>query len=427
VESANLPGADRPLQNLPFCRFRPAGMAADALGVGIGDRILDLGRAVRAGALRLEPGIAAACLQTTLNAVMGLAPEQRSELRLALGDLLADTAPAPDRDLAAGCLVPLAETELLLPAAVGDYTDFYTSIEHATNLGRQLRPENPLLPNYRWVPIGYHGRASSLVVSGTPVVRPSGQRPPVDRESPPEFGPTRRLDYEVELGWWVGPGNPLGEPVPVGDAPAHLAGVSLLNDWSARDLQAWEYQPLGPFLGKSFATLVSPWAVSIEALDPFRHPARPRLHGEPAPLPYLSDPDDQAQGGFDITLQVSILTLRMRESGLPAHALARVMAARLYWTPAQLVAHHTSNGCNLRPGDLLGSGTISNGADASVGSLSELTDGGRQPVTLPSGETRSFLEDGDEVVISGWCQREGFVGLGFGECRGRIEPSRGPD
>jgi fumarylacetoacetase len=304
-----------------------------------------------------------------------------------------------------------------VPVAVGDYSDFYTGIHHATNVGRLLRPDNPLLPNYRWVPIGYHGRASSIVVSGTPVMRPSGQRKLGDE---PVFGPTQRLDYEAELGFVIGSANRLGRPVPIADAAAHVLGVVLLNDWSARDIQAWEYQPLGPFLAKSFATTISPWIVTLEALAPFRCPAFHRTPGEPRPLPYLLDEADQRSGGLAIDVEMHLRSARMKHDRMPAQRLSRGSFSDSYWTLAQLVAHHTSNGCNLRPGDLLGSGTISGDSPESLGSLMELSQGGKQPLVLAGGEQRSFLEDGDEVIERGSCAAPGYRRIGFGEAAGRV-------
>jgi fumarylacetoacetase len=302
---------------------------------------------------------------------------------------------------------------------VGDYTDFYASIHHATNVGSMFRPDNPLLPNYKWVPIGYHGRASSLVPSGTPITRPSGQTREGTAESP-SFGPSRRLDYELEVGAYIGTGNVLGTSIPVSDAESHVAGLCLVNDWSARDIQTWEYQPLGPFLAKSFATTVSPWIVTLDALEPFRAPAFPRAPGDPPPLPHLHDPHNEQTGGFDITLEVLISTRRMRDSGLPPVQVSRGSFTSMYWTVAQLVAHHASNGCNLRPGDLLASGTVSGATKESRGCLLERTWRGTEPLELPSGEQRRFLEDGDEVVMRGWCERPGARRIGFGEARGRV-------
>jgi fumarylacetoacetase len=321
-----------------------------------------------------------------------------------------------------GCLHPAADCTLHLPATIGDYTDFFVSIHHATNVGKLFRPDSPLLPNYKWVPIGYHGRASTVRPSGVPVRRPNGQRKRPD-ETAPSFGPCRNLDYELELGVWIGPGNEQDTPIPIGRAAEHVAGYCLLNDWSARDVQAWEYQPLGPFLSKSFATTVSPWLVTPEALAPFRtaQPARPA--GDPAPLPYLLDEADQREGAFEIELEVLLRTERMRAAGRKPHRLSLGSTRHMYWTVAQLVAHHTSNGCNLRPGDLFGSGTISAPTPDGYGSLLEITRGGQESVALPDGETRAFLEDGDEIVLRARARREGAAPIGFGECRAVVLPA----
>ena len=308
---------------------------------------------------------------------------------------------------------------MLLPAAIGDYTDFYTSIHHATRVGVLLRPENPPLPNYKWVPIAYHGRSSSIVASGTPVRRPLGQLHP-DEAAAPSFGPSRRLDYELEIGFFAGPGNRLGEPIPIARAEEHLAGACLLNDWSARDVQKWEYQPLGPFLAKNFATSVSPWLVTLDALAPFRVPLVPRPSSDPEPLEYLRDATDRERGGFDIRVEAWLSTRAMRDRGRPAFRVSAASLREMYWTPAQMVAHHTSNGCNLRPGDLLASGTVSGPSEDAAGCLLERTAGGRRPLELPDGETRRFLEDGDEVVLRAFCERDGFARIGFGECRGVV-------
>ncbi len=316
-----------------------------------------------------------------------------------------------------------AACTLHLPAAIGDYTDFFAGIAHATNTGRLFRPDNPLLPNYKYVPVAYHGRASSVRVSGAEIRRPNGQRKPPEQAAP-DFGPCRNLDYELELGVWIGPGNALGAPVPIAEAGAQIAGFCLLNDWSARDIQAWEYQPLGPFLAKSFSTSISPWIVTTEALEPFRVAQPPRPPGDPVPLPHLLDADDQARGAFDIGLEAALLTPRMREAGTMPHVLSRVNAQALYWTVAQMVAHHTSNGCDLRAGDLFGSGTISDADPASFGSLLEITQSGRVPLDLPNGETRRFLEDGDEVILRARCARAGAATIGFGACRGRLLTAR---
>ncbi|MGC1788472.1 MAG: fumarylacetoacetase, partial [Terriglobales bacterium] len=314
-----------------------------------------------------------------------------------------------------------ADVEMLLPAARPDYTDFYASIFHATNVGKLFRPDNPLLPNYKYVPIGYHGRASSLVSTGTPVRRPCGQTR--DGEAVPKYGPTKALDYELEVGFFVSAGNKLGETIPIAEADEHIFGICLVNDWSARDIQAWEYQPLGPFLAKSFATSLSPWVVTTEALAPFRAPAFARADGDPAPLPYLFDAGDQEHGGVDLTLEVSLLSPRMRETGIAPIVLGRSNFRDMYWTMAQMLTHHASNGCNLRAGDLLASGTVSGPEKTARGCLLELTSRGKDPVTLPTGEQRRFLEDGDEVILHGFCEREGFRRIGLGSCRGTILPA----
>jgi fumarylacetoacetase len=415
---------DFPIQNLPFGVFRPRADDDEParVGMAIGDQILDLtachdegwftGAAEQAGD---------ACASATLNPLLALGRETWAALRAQASALLATDSRAyrANRRIGDRVLVPMADAELLLPAAIGDYTDFYASVHHATNVGAMFRPDNPLLPNYKWVPIGYHGRASSLVPSGTPVRRPRGQRKDPKADAP-VYGPARQLDYETELGFLVGTGNPPGEPVPIDQADSHLFGLCLVNDWSARDVQSWEYQPLGPFLAKSFATTISPWLVTLEALEPYRVPAAARPEGDPAPLPYLTSADDQAHGGFDITLEVFLASARMRFEGIAPVRLSRGRAADLYWTAAQMLAHHTSNGCNLRPGDLFASGTISGPARDSWGSLLELTRRATEPLTLPTGETRGFLEDGDEVIMRGHAERPGAVRIGFGECRGMV-------
>jgi len=424
VDSANAHDSDFPIQNLPLGVFRAGPAERPRLACAIGEDLLDLHACADEGVLDLSRGELGEALRgSALNGLMALGREAAASLRAQLSLLLReDDAARPRREaLRARLLRRQADVELLLPAQVGDYTDFYASIHHATNVGRLFRPEQPLLPNYKWLPIGYHGRASSLVASGTPVRRPHGQRKPPDRPEP-SFGPSASLDYELELGAFVGPGNPLGQPVPLAEAERHLFGLCLVNDWSARDIQAWEYQPLGPFLGKSFATSVSPWVVTLDALEPFRSPRAPRPDGDPQPLSQLDSQADRERGGFDVRLQVLLRTPRMREAGLPPATLAESRARDLYWTLAQLLAHHTSNGCNLRPGDLLASGTVSGPDDSALGSLLELTRRGAQPVSLPGGETRGFLQDGDEVVLRGRCERPGFTSIGFGECRGRVVP-----
>ena len=400
VESANEPGGDFPIQNLPFGIFKRKGATESPRGgVAIGDQNLDF------AALGIKTG-------PTLNGVAAMGRREWRRLRKALSQGLSINK---RNTRFARYLLPMKQAELFLPVAVGDYTDFFTGIHHATNMGRMLRPDNPLLPNYKWVPIGYHGRSSSIVVSGARVPRPAGQTKPPDQPAP-AFGPSRRLDYEAELGFVVGPGNALGKPIALADALNHVFGVVLLNDWSARDVQAWEYQPLGPFLAKSFATTISPWVVTREALEPYRCPAFARPESDPKPLPYLWDEADQREGGFSIEVEMHLRSEKMKS---PVR-LSRASFGDSYWTPAQLVAHHTSNGCNLRPGDLLGSGTISGATPDSFGSMMELTQAGQNPITLPSGETRAFLQDGDEVIQRGRCAREGYATIGFGEARGTI-------
>jgi fumarylacetoacetase len=411
---------DFPIQNLPLGIFSPPGGAPRA-GIAIGDEILDLAGAAAAGLLAAEAGRAAvAASAPALNGLLALGAGPRRALRARLFELLIEGA--PEQAEVAPLLYRAADCAMHLPVTIGDYTDFYAGIHHATNVGRLFRPDNPLLPNYKWLPIGYHGRASTVQPSGTPVRRPSGQRKRPD-EPAPSFGPCRNLDYELELGIWIGPGNEPGSPIPIGHAAAHVAGYCLLNDWSARDLQSWEYQPLGPFLAKSFATTVSPWIVTPEALAPFRtaQPARP--DGDPAPLDYLLDEADQEAGALDIELEVLLLTQRMRAGRREPHRLSVGSTRDLYWTVAQMVAHHTSNGCSLRPGDLFGSGTISAPTQGGYGSLLEITRGGREPVALPDGEMRTFLEDGDEIVLRARARREGAAPIGFGECRAVVLPS----
>ena len=421
VESANVAGADFPIQNLPFGVFRGCNAGADArVGVAIGDRILDLGGMQSDGLLADEDVRVAAnaCVSDSLNPLMALGTDPRRALRRRLHTILRQDTPNADRHAASRHLVAQADVDMLLPAVVGDYTDFYASIFHATNVGKLFRPDNPLLPNYKYIPIGYHGRASSLVATGTPIRRPSGQTR--EGEADPKFGPSKALDYELELGFFVGAGNTLGETIPIRDAERYIFGICLVNDWSARDIQAWEYQPLGPFLGKSFATSLSPWVVTMEALAPFRTAAFERAKGDPAPLPYLFSPSDQEQGGLDLWLEVSLLSVRMREAGIAPAILGRSNFRDMYWTMAQMLSHHASNGCNLRGGDLLASGTVSGADKGARGCLLELTARGKDPVTLPTGEQRKFLEDGDEVVLRGFCERDGFRSIALGSCRGTI-------
>jgi len=405
VASANEAGCDFPIQNLPFGRFRASGSSeAFRIGVAIGDQVLDL---------------KAAGLADTddMNVLMSASVKDRQALRAAISMGLAEGS---DKQAAwAKALLPQARAELTVPCRIGDYTDFYTGIHHATTIGKLFRPDQPLMPNYKWVPIGYHGRASSIGVSGQVFKRPQGQTKAPDAAEP-SFGPSKRLDYELELGFFIGRGNALGEPIALGEAEDHLFGVTLLNDWSARDLQAWEYQPLGPFLSKNFASTLSPWIVTMEALAPFRAKFE-RPAGDPQPLAYLDAPSNRESGALDITLEVLLQTAKMRAAGEAPTRLTRGNTTEAaYWTAAQLVTHHTVNGCNLQPGDLLGSGTLSGPKPDEAGSLIELTQGGKQPITLPNGEKRTFLEDGDTLVIRGYCEREGAVRIGLGEVAGTV-------
>ncbi|WP_322615844.1 fumarylacetoacetase [Pseudomonas sp. BIC9C] len=424
VTSAN-GHADFPLQNLPLGVFSLHGSAPRS-GVAIGEHIFDLQAALEA---ELFDGAAKAAVEATcggqLNAFFELGREARVALRERLLELFAEGSTLHGKIEAQGAkLLPLAvDCEMHLPAKINDYTDFYVGIEHAQNVGKLFRPDNPLLPNYKYVPIGYHGRASTIRPSGTDVRRPKGQTLPAG-QTEPTFGPCARLDYELELGIWIGQGNDMGDSIAIGDAADHIAGFCLLNDWSARDIQAWEYQPLGPFLSKSFITSISPWVVTAEALEPFRRaqPARPQ--GDPQPLPYLLDKRDQAAGAFDIELEVLLLTEAMREQNLPAHRLTLSNTRHMYWTVAQMVAHHSVNGCQLQAGDLFGSGTLSGPENGQFGSLLEITEGGKKPIELASGEVRKFLEDGDEIILRGRCIRDGFASIGFGECRGKVLPAR---
>ncbi|MFS2050404.1 fumarylacetoacetase [Variovorax sp. Varisp41] len=405
VASANEAGSDFPIQNLPFGRFRAAGSTeAFRIGVAIGDQVLDL----RAAGL---------VDSDDMNALMAAGTQERQALRAALSAGLAEGS---DKQAAwSKALVAQAQAEMTVPCRIGDYTDFYTGIHHATTIGKLFRPDQPLMPNYKWVPIGYHGRASSIGVSGQVFKRPQGQTKAPDAAEP-SFGPSKRLDYELELGFLVGRGNALGEPIAIGEAEEHLFGVTLLNDWSARDLQAWEYQPLGPFLAKNFASTLSPWIVTMEALAPFRAKFE-RPEGDPQPLPYLDAPSNRAAGALDITLEVLLQTAKMREAGeAPVRLTLGNTTEAAYWTAAQLVTHHTVNGCNLQPGDLLGSGTLSGPKPDQAGSLMELTLGGKQAVTLPNGEKRTFLENGDTLVMRGWCERAGAVRIGLGEVSGTV-------
>ncbi len=421
VASAHLAGTDFPIQNLPLGAYHPTDGNVPRLGVAIGEMILDLAHAREVGLLDgLRIDVLEACGAESLTPLFATGRSGLAALRARLSLLLREDTPEGARAQAdADLLVPMSAVQMAMPAVVGDYTDFYASIDHATNVGSMFRPDNPLLPNYKHVPIGYHGRASSLVVSGTPVRRPQGQTS-AKPEGPPVFGPSARMDYELEVGAFVAGGNAMGATIPLSDAEKHIAGLVLVNDWSARDLQAWEYQPLGPFLAKNFATTVSPWVVTLDALAPFRAPSRVRATDDPAPLPYLTDARDQAAGGFNIRLEVWIRTAKMRTAGEGAVRLSHGDFRGMYWTMGQMLAHHASNGCNLRAGDLFASGTVSGPTKESRGSMMELAWRGAEPVTLPNGETRAFLADGDEVILRGWCEREGAVRIGLGECRGLL-------
>jgi fumarylacetoacetase len=422
VPSANAPDQDFPIQNLPLGVFRPAGSATGYRGgVAIGEQVLDLRAAfetgVFAGPAREAASLAAG---SSLTDLMAAGPAAAYALRHALSALLREGA--AQQPALESALVPRSAIELALPAHIGDYTDFYTSIHHATAVGRLFRPDQPLMPNYRWLPVGYHGRSSSIAVSGQQFARPVGQRPPAAPGGRPSVGRSERLDYELELGVFIGAGNKSGERIGIDEADAHIFGLCLLNDWSARDLQAWEYQPLGPFLGKNFATTISPWIVSIEALEPFRT-AWLRAADDVQPLPYLDSASVRRSGAFDIQLETWIETAAMRAAGEAPTRLSQSSFRHAYWNLAQLLAHHTINGCNLRPGDLLGTGTQSGPEAAEAGSLLELSRGGKQPLSLPDGEQRRFLEDGDEIILRGHCLKAGAVRIGFGEARGRVLPA----
>ena len=423
VATANDGRTDFPIQNLPFAIFRRQGSSeAWRGGVAIGDQIVDMAASVQAGVFTgdaLAPAQAAA--ESSLNHLMGLGTQRLSSLRKALSKAL-QTDASQEAALKA-CLVPQAGAEYHLPARIGDYTDFYTSVYHATNIGKQFRPDNPLLPNYKWVPIGYHGRSSSIGVSGQAFKRPKGQVKPPNAEVP-VLQPSARMDIELEMGVLVGQANALGDAVPITEAESHIFGMVLLNDWSARDIQPWEYQPLGPFLAKNFASTISPWVVTMEALAPFRAPFS-HPEGDPQPLPYLSSAANSAEGGLDIQLQALIETPAMRAAKVPPAAFTRTNYRHAYWTAAQMLTHHTVNGCNLQPGDLLGTGTLSGPTLDSACALIELTTGGQNPVQLPGGETRTWLQDGDTVILRGWCERPGAVRIGFGECVGTVLPAAG--
>jgi fumarylacetoacetase len=418
VESANAAGADFPIQNLPYCVFRPAAAAQLRVGVAIGDQVLDI---AAAGATLETPAaeVARAGAAPFLNSLMQMGPQAWSALRLGLSRAL--SAEPGNGARLAPYLMPIAQADIRMPVAFRNFTDFFASVFHASNAGRMFRPDNPLMPNYKYVPVAYHSRASSVRVSGTPFRRPRGQRK-APSEAAPTYGPSRNLDFELELGMFIGTDSELGAPVPVGKAADYVFGYCLLNDWSARDIQAWEYQPLGPFLGKNFATTISPFVVTAEALAPFHTAAFTRPDGDPTPLPHLDDAGDRTEGGRDITLEAYLATDGMRRASMPPHRLTQTSFALMYWTVAQMIAHHTSNGCNLELGDLIASGTVSGPEKSSWGSLLELTARGTEPIELPSGERRGFLEDGDEIIFRGFCERPGHTRIGFGESRAVVLP-----
>ena len=425
VAAANAEDSDFRIQNLPFGVYSRKGQTNRRVGVAIGDQIVDIRECTGANLWSGEAlDVANLCEAETLNAVMQAPRESLSKFRARLSELLVgDPAESSGiRPIPANALVPMSDAELHLPAQIGDYTDFYASIYHATNVGKLFRPDNPLLPNYKHVPIGYHGRASSIVLSGSEVARPRGQTVSAGTTTP-TFGASQMLDYEAEVGFLVGKGNALGDTIRIEEAEDHLFGVCLVNDWSARDIQSWEYQPLGPFLAKNFATTMSPWIVTWEALEPYRTPAFFRPPGDPAPLPYLTSDQNKSEGGLDLTIEVYIRSMLMREGHMRATRLSSASLADMYWTPAQMLTHHASNGCNLRPGDLLASGTVSGPDRGTQGCMLELTRRGAEPVVLPTGEERKFLHDGDEITMRAYLSREGAARIGLGECSGLIVAS----
>jgi fumarylacetoacetase len=420
LTESNDPTADFPLTHLPYGAFLFEGQ--QRLCVAIGAHLVDLYACASSGLL--PPTLIEACQAPTLNPLMSLGHSAWALLRTTLTSLLhADAAPVT-RQATEAALYSIAGADLVKPVYTPNYTDFYSSIHHATRVGKLFRPDQPLLPNYKHIPIGYHGRASSIIPSGVPIIRPIGQSRPLFAEEQPYFFPSKALDYELELALYIGLPSILGTPVAIDTASSHLFGISLLNDWSARDIQSWENQPLGPFLSKSFATSISPWVTPMAALEPFRSPAMQRPPTDPKPLPYLDSSADQGHGALNVKLEVLISTVMMRKNKLLAHLLSQSNAQDLYWTPAQLIAHHTSNGCNLQVGDVLATGTISGPAESSAGCIIELTRNGTEPIKLPTGESRSFLSDGDEIILRGSCSAPGFPRIGLGECRGTILPAR---
>jgi fumarylacetoacetase len=427
VESANDPDTDFPIQNLPFCLFNHPEHQIKVEGVVIGDQILELMTILMPNEdgqnLIEDDSFREWMFQNEVHRQVIFADKSKAaQLRKYLIELLRDDCSKEKQEVMKKGLFPIKDLEMRLPTEIKDYTDFYCSIYHATNVGKLFRPDNPLMPNYKWIPIGYHGRASSIVPSGTDFKRPKGQNRS-DAEKPPVYIPSKALDYEMEVGFFVGKGNEIGETIDIKDAEEHIFGLCLVNDWSARDLQGWEYQPLGPFLGKSFATTISPFVVTMEALAPFRVPAFEREEGDPEPLPYLADETNEKFGGLDIKLDVYIKTKKMRDDGDEPFLLSRSNLKDLYWTIGQMLTHHASNGCNLQVGDLMATGTVSGKEDSERGCLLEMTKRGAEPVELPNGETRKFLEDYDEIIMKGFCESEGYRRIGFGECRGMVLPA----
>lgn len=426
IESANDPNTDFPIQNLPFCHFQQTGRRThfSQLGIRIGDFLLDIADIYDLDVFSpLKDEYEEEFQLHDLNDFAAFAtPQMLTSVRHFLISILSEKADEQTRKIIERKLIPISDAYFTQPFEIGDYTDFYCSIFHATNVGAMFRPDNPLLPNYKYIPIGYHGRASSIVVSETDIKRPKGQNR-TDQDAPPVFIPCKNLDYEMEVGFFVGRGNNLGESIPIENAEEHIFGLCLVNDWSARDIQAWEYQPLGPFLAKNFATTISPFVVTMEALAPFRVPAFEREEGDPQPLDYLNGEQNQKFGGIDLKLEVYIQTEKMRAENVEPFMLSRSNMKDLYWTIGQMLTHHASNGCNLQSGDLMATGTVSGREKSERGCLLELTWRGKEPIQLPNGEERRFLEDGDEIIMKGFCEREGFRRIGFGECRGRILPA----
>ena len=426
VGSANEPDSEFPIQNLPYCYFdRSAADGIGGVGVAIGDYVLDLARCREDGLLggeELDEISWTVAKSWSMSELLGAGKKLNSALRGRLQAILREDADEDTKMIARMALLPIERAIFDVPCEIRDYTDFYCSIFHATNVGSIFRPDNPLLPNYKYIPIGYHGRASSIVISGTDITRPTGQNRS-DTEKPPVYIPSKALDYEMEVGFFISKGNEMGTTIPIENVEDHIFGLCLVNDWSSRDIQGWEAQPLGPFLGKSFATTISPFVVTMEALAPFRVPTYERPEGDPEPLDYLADENNEKRGGIDLKAEVFIQTKKMRDESIEPHLLSRSNMKDLYWTIGQMVTHHASNGCNLQIGDLMATGTVSGSENDARGCLLEITKRGKEPIELPSGETRRFLEDYDEIIMKGYCERDGFRRIGFGECRGMVLPA----